>query len=307
MEKKGYLDMIVEWITSLLKMWFGDQPPAKAPTDPAPSPQPTPLPGPTPDPDKPVVAYPVDPENPYEHLELALRITGNFEGSGFDQVTGDFDGQGISAGILQWNYGQGSLQKKILRPWIDRFGPIDNYVEFPLSTVNSTANMDPKQALAYVRRYMLKGTKVKPDWLSAWKRFMLTDACIELQIEAAHDVAEQAHKVMIDWQLSSARAFCFFFDIVTQNGSMSSVVKTSPNRATCLKLVEKASSLNKNIWKPLIETATEEQLTLFHAAYLRASLSRPAYFQDVFARKGTIALGRGYVHGESWDLKFPEP
>src|SRR5512133_1786109 len=43
-----------------------------------------------------------------------LALTGTFEtGSGppecFAGVTGDFDGQGISWGVLQWNFGQGSL------------------------------------------------------------------------------------------------------------------------------------------------------------------------------------------------------
>lgn len=42
---------------------------------------------------------------------LALNVTGTFEGvSGWENLTGNFDGQGISMGLLQWNLGQGSLQ-----------------------------------------------------------------------------------------------------------------------------------------------------------------------------------------------------
>lgn len=44
-----------------------------------------------------------------------LALTGAFEtGTGvpdcFCGISGDFDGQGISFGVLQWNFGQGSLQ-----------------------------------------------------------------------------------------------------------------------------------------------------------------------------------------------------
>ncbi len=46
-----------------------------------------------------------------EPFALALNITGSFEGGqGFQNLTGNFDGQGISMGLLQWNLGQGSLQ-----------------------------------------------------------------------------------------------------------------------------------------------------------------------------------------------------
>ena len=43
-------------------------------------------------------------------LSQAIKITSFYEGSGFDEVTGNFDGQGLSYGILQWNFGQGTLQ-----------------------------------------------------------------------------------------------------------------------------------------------------------------------------------------------------
>jgi hypothetical protein len=50
-------------------------------------------------------------------LETALRLTGNFETNGdpFAQAAGDFDGQGISMGVLQWNLGQDTLQKLVKR------------------------------------------------------------------------------------------------------------------------------------------------------------------------------------------------
>ena len=46
-------------------------------------------------------------------LTMCLQVSGTFENGGgatYDAVTGNFDGQGISVGILQWCAGQGSLQ-----------------------------------------------------------------------------------------------------------------------------------------------------------------------------------------------------
>jgi hypothetical protein len=50
-------------------------------------------------------------------LELCLKISGSFENGAPDYhgVTGNFDGQGISVGVLQWNAGQGSLQIAALK------------------------------------------------------------------------------------------------------------------------------------------------------------------------------------------------
>lgn len=46
-----------------------------------------------------------------EALSLALNISGSFEGDhGWKNITGNFDGQGISFGLLNQNFGQGSLQ-----------------------------------------------------------------------------------------------------------------------------------------------------------------------------------------------------
>lgn len=41
--------------------------------------------------------------------EIALKISEDFEGGKYQALAGDFDGQGISWGIMQWNIGQGTL------------------------------------------------------------------------------------------------------------------------------------------------------------------------------------------------------
>lgn len=241
----------------------------------------------------------------YPHLARALRITGSFEGKGIDQVTGDFDAQGISVGVLQWNYGQGSLQTEILLPWQKKYGKIDPLAEFPWPGIDATATMGSQSALMYCRRHMLNGTRVKPDWAEAWARFLKHPYTVEMQLKAAEKVGARADKLCRDWGLNSERAFCFFFDVVTQNGSMKTVVRESASLVECLAICDgPRRPSNRTLWKELLPKATTEQLVLFKAAYDRACLANPTFFQDVFSRKGTIALGRGIVHGKSWNL-FP--
>ena len=50
------------------------------------------------------------------HFALALNITGSFEGrEGWKNISGNFDGQGLSLGLMQQNFGQGTLQPLLIK------------------------------------------------------------------------------------------------------------------------------------------------------------------------------------------------
>lgn len=50
------------------------------------------------------------------YFALALNISGSFEGTeGWKNITGNFDGQGMSLGLMQQNFGQGSLQPLLIK------------------------------------------------------------------------------------------------------------------------------------------------------------------------------------------------
>ena len=64
-----------------------------------------------------------------EWLKAAMEVTGGFETDGklWAGVSNDFDGMGISCGILQWNIGQGSLQplvKKCSSVVVQKYMPV---------------------------------------------------------------------------------------------------------------------------------------------------------------------------------------
>lgn len=236
-----------------------------------------------------------------ELLDKAMSVTGQFEGRGFDQVTGNFDKQGISVGFLQWNAGQGSLQSKILKPFISRHGSVKMDACFP-RPISSMANMSVSEALQFCETVFLTGTNVRSEWSLAWKKFLSLPETIAIQKEACMDVAGSAAKYCDDWGLMSERAFCFMFDIVTQNGSLK-IPKPRYTKALMDEAV-RYNTKNASLWSQMRGKFTPEQDILMIAAYQRALLSSTQWRQDVMSRKGAIAAGQGVVHGSTRKFVF---
>jgi len=66
-------------------------------------------------------------------------------------------------------------------------------------------------------------------------------------------------------------------------------------------LQQKDSHKNAELWR---DHVSESELILFVTSYLRSQKSNPTWRADVLNRKGTIALGTGWVHGEKHDLSI---
>lgn len=274
--------------------------------------------------------YGLNLEVPQPWLETAMEITGGFEGAKYNTVTGDFDGQGISVGVLQWNYGQGSLQKKILQPFISLLGEgrVDGY--FP-QKVSITADMSPKAAVKYARKHMLNGQLLKPEWAAAWKNFLTSNVIKDIQLTAAGSIAAKAYQDAVSHNMRSLRAFCWFFDVYVQNGSLKGVNKPELSVAQKMnvlfksmtgQIVEPAPVVmpfpvrdeyernvidnniswdNRTLWLENSLAGDEEGIILFN--WIIKRVVKNAWEADVISRKGTIAHKIGYVHGKLWDLR----
>lgn len=238
-----------------------------------------------------------------KYLDHAMEITGQFEGRGFDQVTGNFDNMGLSVGFLQWNYGMGSLQSKILKPYISKYGASKMDAFFPVP-VSPTANYSPTQAVTFCKNNMLSGTSVKSNWKSAWEKFLASSETVSLQKDACVGVAEQAANYCTQWGMETERTFCFMFDVVTQNGSLKTVKKPTVTDALVKRAIN-YSKKNATLWGK--QNLDSEQKVLLIAAMLRAELANSQWRQDVMDRKGTIACGVGTVHGSMRTFVFGRP
>jgi hypothetical protein len=250
--------------------------------------------------EKPKDLPPLKSEYPAEWLDLALKITGKFEGKGFGQVTGNGDGQGMSCGILQWCYGQGSLQDRILKPYIELYGANALNGYFPIN-VAQTAYLGPDNAIRWAKEYMLdRSGNVKPNFKLSWQNFLLSPQCIAIQKVAADHVARKALKYCIDWNFRSKKAFCFMFDLITQNGSMKFDPKVF-SEESFLRALDEAPARNRDLWATL--PVDSEMMQLMCIAHKRAGLSNPKYADLTYNRRGSIAMELGYVYGSLFDFR----
>jgi hypothetical protein len=120
------------------------------------------------------------------------------------------------------------------------------------------------------------------------------------------------------------REFCWFFDLLTLNGSLKGlwyqdvqefIAGSAPTKAEetiCDWLAGVPSSVygrkdaqkNAAMWRDSVERS---YLDLFVLGYLRAQKARPDFRAVVMNRRGTITVTRGWVNGEKEDLKELRP
>ncbi|WP_374654163.1 hypothetical protein [Dongia sp.] len=261
-------------------------------------------------------------------LATALETTGDFETAGnpWGGVTGDFDGMGISCGVLQWNIGSSSLQPLVqaagepaVRAAMPRFG-----ADFwRACTGTKTAG------LAIVRGWQ-NGARLKPEVKAELVALLVSAPMVAQQMQASTRVARTADRLATGWAASrgtaphAKRDFCWFFDLVTQNGGLKGValaqvqgfVAAAGNAekavgAICDRLAATPTAhagfkdcwRNATLWRGAVPDAWRD---LFILSHLRAQKSRPEYAGVVLNRKGAIATGQGWVNGElmNFDGRF---
>jgi len=225
-----------------------------------------------------------------DHRTLAL--TGSFETGApfpgcFAALTGDFDGQGLSFGCLQWNFGQGSLQPLLKRMgqrhsdvMEDVFG--DHYRE-----LQAVLDSSLDEQLEWARSIQDPNrNEVREPWRGLFKTLGRREAFQDLQTEASDRLYDAAVDLSREFDVRSERAVALMFDIKVQNGSI-----PNPVRAQIRRDFEELPA----------DAGEEAQLRII--ANRRAEASKPRWIEDVRSRKLTIAIGQGTVHGRRYDLE----
>lgn len=246
-------------------------------------------------------------------LNLCLKITGTFEGGtpSFTDLAGNADGMGLSAGILQWNAGQGTLQSLLLN--IGSKMGWDKAQSFFHSDIHHLALCKPKDAIQFcLKYYIAEGSKrVDSRAAAAWMAFLGQPESIAAQIELATNTVLHRAKALVQTYTpnyaSRTRAVAFFFDLVTQSGGMENkkgkveVLSGTPDCSAALALAQQKSPKTEGMWELVIKTDPLAALLLYYA-HARALLSRPEYIWDGLSRRGTIACRSGVVHSTSIHL-----
>jgi hypothetical protein len=225
-------------------------------------------------------------------LERCMALTGTFETSkyppdSFLGLTGDFDGMGISFGVCQWNIGQGTLQP-LLRQMFDQHTDVaQNIFHDRFDIVRNLGIAPLEDQLAFARSIQTKG-QVNEPWRGMLLSLGRTLEFQGVQASNASTLYRQALNLCNQYGLRSERSVALMFDIVTQNHSISDIVRR--------EILADYAQIPENDPDP--ETAKMRIV-----ANRRAAAASPAYIDDVRTRKLTIANGSGTVHGVFYDLK----
>lgn len=260
---------------------------------------------------------------PEDWVTSAVTITPGFETSGdpYMGVSGDFDGMGISCGALQWNIGQGSLQ-----PLVKNAGQDVVLSSMPVlgQQMWQACNVSIPKGLAIVRGWQIG------DQLTSLAKSELRSLMGTPQMRAQQDVridavAQKAFDLADQWARqrggapASKRLFCWFFDLITQNGGLEGltpkavrdfVTINTPDRVDdliCDFLANRSGNSghdrdarkNGALWR---NPSDDEKLEILCMSYLRSKTANSRWRHVVVNRKGTIAVGKGWVNSTQHDF-----
>lgn len=222
-----------------------------------------------------------------------LALTGSFETSSpppdcFAGLSGDFDKQGISFGVLQWNFGQGSLPPMLVEMDTQHASVLKSAFGAEYAAFKSIIRASKEQQMNWARSIQTNN-KVNEPWKSHFKALGSSKEFQDIEAAHAAQVFQGAIALCHEYNLFTERAVALMFDIKTQNGSIGKDVK---------KLILADFAHIPSSGTP----EAKEKARLRIVANRRAEAAKPEWVEDVRTRKLTIANGEGVVHGDAYRL-----
>jgi putative peptidoglycan binding protein len=222
----------------------------------------------------------------------SLALTGAFETNAgppdcFAGLSGDFDGQGVSFGVCQWNLGQGSLQPLLTS--MDRQHPavVDEVFGPHAAEFRAMLTSSPDEQLTWARSIQNQRSVISEPWRGLFKTLGRRTEFHAIEVEAAGTLYQDALALCHTYGVTSQRAVALMFDIKVQNGSIGATTRAQIER-------------DFRALDPNQPEAEVERLRVI--ANRRAEAANPRWVADVRERKLTIANGVGTVHGAHYDL-----
>lgn len=228
--------------------------------------------------------------------QRALQLTGTFEGHGFRLAQGNFDGAGITWGIIGFTLQGGELGALIQDMNQKHPELVSQAFGSKTDQLLELLNQPFKKQLIFADSISLGASKERlaEPWRSAFNTFGGIPEVQEAQLTRSNKnyfkpALVAANKLGFTTELGIA----LLFDIHVQNGGISARAK------------EKIDAFLAD------HPVASEQDVRILVANAVADSARPQFRQDVLDRKLTIATGTGKVHGSmfmlsNWGLdEFP--
>jgi hypothetical protein len=226
---------------------------------------------------------------PISVQDKVFAITAAFQsGSGYDSVTGNHNGELLSAGINQWSFGMATLQP-LLKEMIKRapglftthLGSYKGGILLALANGQSSWRDSAFEftGVPLDRR----GQTVLPAWRPGMMAIMGSDIGIQVQRESMAQTLDQAWRWCQDYGVETERALSLFFDIRIQNGFIE-----PQTRSKILDRFQPGMAPRDKL-----RVVVEERVTAV----------TPRGRGETLNRKMCILTGRGDVKGRSYDLE----
>jgi peptidoglycan hydrolase-like protein with peptidoglycan-binding domain len=223
-------------------------------------------------------------------FERCLQLTARIEGHGFTMVAGNFDGAGITWGIIGFTLKHGEIQRIVREVFATNPGVVQRaFGDRAEELMRMMAADWPTQSewADSISSGPRNATVVEP-WRSAFARFGSEDLVQASQLARARDgyfasATRTAERIGLTTELGVA--LCF--DVHVQNGGV---------KKEALEAIEAERT-----------PETDQQDLRILVAEAVADNAAPTWRNDVRTRKLAIATGAGAVHGEhlvleSWGL-----
>jgi hypothetical protein len=216
-------------------------------------------------------------------VNIAKNISKQFEVGNSNQIAGNFDGQGLSIGYLQWCIGQGTLQPLLNRMDREYNAEMKSIFGSNYASIHNIILDTPENQFAWAKSINNSTNTIIEPWYSQFISLCNNQDFKNIELDAEVYKVGQAMIICDKYNLKTVRGFALAFDIAVQNGSIS---------ADAAKIIDAALAQNPNI--------TEKDLLKVIGNAVADTSTNNA--EDIRLRKMAIINGTGNVHGFVLDL-----
>jgi hypothetical protein len=217
-------------------------------------------------------------------FERALQLTADFEGHGFELAQGNFDGAGITWGIIGFTLKHGELKRVLDEVETRSPGKVDAAFGDLAPVWHQVMGKPLAAQIAWADSLSLGANKaaLAPAWRQAFARLGALAVTQSVQVDFAfRDYFQPAILSAQRLGLATERGIALCFDTHVQSGGVKQAV------------FDAAKNFPAN--------ATEgDRLALISKVI--ADGVNPTYHDDVLSRRMCIATGAGKVHGAQYDV-----
>jgi hypothetical protein len=220
--------------------------------------------------------------------DRGLGVTATFEGHDFTLAQGNFDGAGITWGIIGFTLSGGELKKIIQQIQESRPELVQQAFGDRTDQLLQILKQPFAQQLAFADSISLGANKTRlaEPWRTAFRAFGEFQEVQDLQLQRAdEDYFQPALATAKEFGLKTELGLALAFDVHVQNGG----IKAAARQQIQDQLAEHAVAGERDL-RVIIANAVADK-------------ARPQYREDVRSRKLALATGAGTVHGLTFLLR----